>query len=122
VDCRQGPVVTGVHRLEHVERLATTHLADHDSVRSHAEGVPDQIADRDLALALDVGRPALKPDLVLLLEVELERVLDGHDTFRLGDEGRDDVLQGRLACTRAPGDEDVQAGFHAGAEELRHLR
>src|SRR5664280_404945 len=47
-------VVARVHCLEHVERFAGTALPDDDPVGPHPEGVPDQLADRDLALALDV--------------------------------------------------------------------
>ena len=50
----QRAVVAGVHRLEHVERLARAALTHDDPVGTHAEGVPHQVADRDRALALDV--------------------------------------------------------------------
>ena len=48
VDRRDRAVVTGVHRLEHVERLAATDLTDDDAVGPHAQRVPDEVADRDL--------------------------------------------------------------------------
>ena len=51
-------LVAGVHGLEHVERLAAADLADDDPVGSHAQRVAHQVADGDLALALDVGRTA----------------------------------------------------------------
>ena len=51
---RQRPVVTGGHRLEHVERLACSALADDDAVGAHVHRVPQQAPDRDLALALQV--------------------------------------------------------------------
>ena len=34
---RQRPVVTGVHRLQHVERLGAANLADDDPVGTHAQ-------------------------------------------------------------------------------------
>ena len=45
VDGRQRPVVAGVHRLEHVERLGAADLADDDPVGPHAKGVADEVAD-----------------------------------------------------------------------------
>ena len=56
VQRRQRAVVAGVHRLEHVERLGAADLADDDAVGPHAQRVAHQVADRDLALALDVRR------------------------------------------------------------------
>ena len=56
VDRGQRAVVAGVHRLEHVERLAAADLADDDPVGAHAQRVAHQVADGDLALALDVRR------------------------------------------------------------------
>ncbi len=44
VDGGQRPVVAGVHRLQHVEGLLATHLADDDPVRPHTQGVDDQFA------------------------------------------------------------------------------
>ena len=101
-------VVAGVHRLQHVERLAAAALADDDPVGPHAQGVAHQVADGDLARALDVGRPRLQRDDVLLLELQLGRVLDGDDALVVGDEAREHVEQRRLAGAGAAGDEDVQ--------------
>ena len=53
-------VVARVHRLEHVQRLGAADLADDDPVGAHAQRVADELADRDLALALDVLRPRLE--------------------------------------------------------------
>ena len=49
---RERPFVSGVHRLQHVERLAAADLADDDPIWSHAERVAHQVANRHLALAL----------------------------------------------------------------------
>ena len=59
---------------------------------------------------------------MLLAELELGRVLDRHDPLVVGDERREDVEHRRLAGAGAAGDEDVEAGLHAGLEELEHLR
>ena len=81
VDGGQRAVVAGVHGLEHVEGLAAAALADDDAVRPHAQRVAHQVADRDCALALDVGRPGLELHHVVLLELQLGRVLDGDDAL-----------------------------------------
>ena len=61
-------------------------LADDDAVGPHPQGVPDEVADRDLALALDVGGPRLERDHVLLRELQLGRVLDRDDALAVRDE------------------------------------
>ena len=76
-----------VHRLEHVERLGAANLADDDAVGPHAQRVADEIADADLALALDVGGARLEPDHVLLLELQLGGVLDRDDALARRDRG-----------------------------------
>ena len=96
----QRAVVAGVHRLEHVQGLAAAALADDDAVGPHAERVAHQVADGDRALALDVGRPRLQPDDVLLLELQLDGVLDGDDPLAVRDERRQHVEQRRLARCR----------------------
>ena len=72
-------LVAGVHRLDHVERLGASALADDDPVGPHAEGVLDQVGRGDRPLALDVRRPGLQADDVLLLELQLGGVLDRDD-------------------------------------------
>ena len=57
---RQRSVVAGVHGLQHVEGRRVADLADDDAVGPHAQGVADQVADRDLSLALDVRGPRLQ--------------------------------------------------------------
>ena len=86
MDGRHAAVVAGVHGLEHVERLGPAALADDDPVGPHAQGVADQVAGGDLALALDVGRAGLHPDDVRLLEPQFGRILDRRHPLVGGDE------------------------------------
>ena len=81
VERGQRAVVAGVHRLEHVERLAAAALADDDAVGPHAQRVEHELADRDLALALDVRGAALEPQHVVLREAQFGRVLDRDDAL-----------------------------------------
>src|SRR3990172_1180788 len=118
---RERAVVARIHGLEHVQGLARTTLPDDDPVGPHPEGVPDELPDRDRALALDVRRPGLEGHHVLLPELELGGVLDRHDPLVVRDEARQDVQGRRLAGAGAAGDEDVEARFDARPEELEHL-
>ncbi len=117
----QGSVVTRVHRLEHVQGLAATHLTHHDAVRPHTQGVDDQLANAHRALPLDVRGTGLEPDHVPLLELQLRRVLNGDDPLVAGEEARHDIEQRRLPRRGAPRDDDVEPRLHASAEELDHL-
>ena len=117
VQGRDRAVVAGVHGLEHVERRGVTDLTDDDPVGTHAEGVLDQVADGDRALALDVGRARLEPEHVVLAQPQLGGVLDGHDALVVGDEGRQHVEGGGLAGTGTPGDQDVEAAADARLEQ-----
>ena len=74
-------VVARVHRLEHVERLGATRLTDDDAVGTHTQRVAHELADLDLARALDVRRPRLERADVLLPEPELLGVLDRDDAL-----------------------------------------
>src|ERR1700676_3248727 len=87
------PVVPGVHRLQHVERLWAAALADDDPVRAHAKTVANQVADRDGAAPLDVLWLGLEADHVNLAQAELRRVLTGDDALVGWDEAGEDVEQ-----------------------------
>ena len=118
VQRRDRAVVAGVHGLQHVEGGGVTDLTDDDAVGPHAQRVLDQVADRDRALALDVGRARLEAEHVVLVQPELGGVLDGDDALVVGDEGRQHVERGRLAGTGTTGDEDVEAAPDAGLEQV----
>ena len=107
-DGRHRAVVARVHRLEHVECLGAADLADDDPVGSHAQGVAHELADRDLALTLDVLRPRLEAEHVLLMELKLRRVLDRDDPVGFGNRSRKRVQERRLAGAGTARDQDVQ--------------
>ena len=83
--------VTGVHGLEHVERLRATALTDDDAVGPHTQRVADEVADADLAAPLGVGGPGLEGDDVGPLDLELGRLLDRDEALAVGDEVGQDV-------------------------------
>ena len=49
----ERPIVPGVHGLQHVATFRTAHLAHHNTVGTHAQGVGHQVADCHRALALN---------------------------------------------------------------------
>ena len=121
VDRDERALVAGVERLEHVERLAAADLADDDPVGAHAQRVAHEVADRDLAAALDVGRARLERDDVRLLQPQLGVVLDRDDPLAVRDGGRQGVQQRRLAGAGAAGDDDVELRAHEGAQQVRRV-
>ncbi len=81
---RERAFVTRVHCLQHVESLGPSNLADDDPVRTHAQGVADEVADGHLTFPLDVLRPGLEPHDMSLLELKLCGVLDRDDAIGVG--------------------------------------
>ena len=89
---RQRSVVAGVHGLKHVD--ASSPRTSPTTMRSgHTEGVDHQLALADRALAFDVGQPRFEADDVFLMQLQLGRVLDGHDALALADEPGQHVEQ-----------------------------
>ena len=68
------------------------------------------------------GGPAFQPHHVVLLDLEFDGVLDGHDALVGGQEGGQHVEQRGLAGAGAAGDDDVQLGLDAGVEQFGHFR
>jgi hypothetical protein len=83
--------------------------------------VLEQVPDRDLALALEVGWTRLERDHVRLPQLELRGVLDRDDPLVVGNERRQHVEGRRLARAGTAGDEEVEPGLDADLEELEHL-
>ncbi len=121
VDGGERAVVAGGHGLEHVEGLAAADLADDDPVGAHPQGVADEVADGDVALALDVGGAGFQAYHVGLLELEFGGVLDGDDALVAGDEAGEGVEQGGLPAAGAAGDDDVEAGPDEGGEQHQQV-
>ena len=77
----RAAVVAGVQRGEQLAYLGAADLADDQSVGSHPQGLPDEVAQLDPARTLDVGRPRHQPDDVGMTWAQLGHVLDGDDAF-----------------------------------------
>ena len=76
-------IVTCIHRLKHVKSFTRAHLTYNDPVRSHTEGVSNEITLRNLAATLKARRTGLKPYHVRLLKLQFCSILDGYDALRL---------------------------------------
>ena len=113
--------VPRVQRLQHVERLRSSHLADDDAVGPHAERVAHELPDGDLPPALDVRRAALEAQHVRLLESQLGGILDRDDPLGALDERRQHVEQRRLARPRTTADDDVASALDTFAQEGHRL-
>ena len=74
-------VVTGVHRLQEVERFGSAHFADDDPLGTHAQAVSDQFTHRDLSLSFEVRRTGFQPHHMRLLEVKFGGVFAGDDAL-----------------------------------------
>ena len=118
VNGRQRTVVTGVHRLEHVEGFAAAALSHDDPVGTHAQAVPDQVTNADLSLALDVGGASFQSKNVILVELELGGVFHSDDALLVRQVARQHVERGRLSRPGTTGDDDVEAAPDAGTEEV----
>ena len=109
VDGGHAAVMAGVHRLQHVERLAAAHLADDDAIGPHAQRVAHQVALGHLAASFQAGEPGLQPHHVRLLQLQFGGVLDRDDALADVDQPRQRVQQRRLAGAGAAGDDHVEA-------------
>src|SRR6185312_2384375 len=92
-------VVAGIHRGEEVETLRAANFAEDDPVRPHTQGVLDQIADGDRALAFEVRWTGFQRQPVRLLQAKLGGVLDRQHALARVDHLRHRVEHGRLART-----------------------
>jgi hypothetical protein len=93
-------MVAGVGGLQHVQDLWASDLADDDAVGAHAQGVANQLAERDLASALDVRGASLEPDDVGTGQIELGGIFDRDDALPFRDGSGEHVEQCDAAGAR----------------------
>src|SRR6266542_3699606 len=116
---RQGALVTGVHSLQHVERLGPPHLTDNDSIRPHTQSITQQVSLGHLVPALNVGWPRLARNNVPLVELEFDGVLDGYDALSLRDISGKGAEKSRLTGTRSAGYDDIEPQLNGRPQEVR---
>ena len=110
------PVVSGIHRLQHVEGFWPTDLTDDQTVWPHTQRRDDQVADADL-FAVGPGWTSFESSHVALAQLQLGRILDGDDAFIVGQVARKHVEQRGLAAARASADDYVGPREHARFQE-----
>src|SRR5436309_765871 len=115
------------HRLEHRVRLLAADLSDDDVVRPLPQRRSNEVVHVDLAAGLAVGTalahagPRRPRDPVLVGEVDLPGVLDGHDLRSRSDE-EGGAVQGRgLSAGRPTADHHRLAALHRDPEIRDHL-
>ena len=114
--------VAGIHGLEHLVGLAAAHLADDDPVRAHSKRVDQQVPHAHLAGAFRAHGPRFEAHHVRLLELQLGRILDGHQTLAMRYLPRHRVHERGLSGAGAAADQDVEPRLHRDTEQLRHCR
>ena len=112
------PVLSAVSRSS---ASPPAHLADHDPVRSHAQRVAKQVANRHLAAPLDARRAALQAHDVGLAQAKLGRVLDRDHALLGADVGRQRVEQRRLAGPGATRDQDAAPASNGLRQQVAKL-
>src|SRR6516225_6557842 len=115
-------VVTGIHRLQEVERFRSAHLADDDAFGAHTQAVAHELAHGDLAFAFDVGRTGFQPNHMRLLQLQLGGVLAGDDALVVIDVVGQAVEQRGLAGASAAGNQDVATAASDDLQDLRAFR
>jgi hypothetical protein len=91
MDGGHGTLVTGIHGLQHVERLVAADLADDDPVRPHAKTVDQELSLAHGSQPLHIWRPGLEAHDILVFELQFGGVFDGDDPLGLGNKAREDV-------------------------------
>ena len=122
VDRGQTPVMTGVHRLKHVQRFAAAAFADHNPIRTHPQRVANQIADGDRPPPLDIRRTRLQPYQMLLMKLQLRGILDRDNPFPVRQKGAQHVEQRRLSRSGTSRDQDILAHRHADRQKTDDVR
>ena len=74
----------GVHRLQHVERLAAAALSHDDPIGPHAQRIADQLPDCHQSLPLQIAGSGLECHQIRMIQLQLCRVLDGDNALAAG--------------------------------------
>ena len=108
---------TGVHGTGELERLGASHLADDDPVRAHRKDELDEVAQRDLAGAVQAGRPHLVIAAVQQGNRQLPDLLAAPHTVRGRHRRQERGAEGCLARTGLTRDRDPAALLHDRPQE-----
>ncbi|MNH31356.1 hypothetical protein D3C79_917130 [compost metagenome] len=82
--------MSGIERLEHIERFSAAHLSDYNPIRPHSQRGSDKIPNSNFALALRIGVARFhRYQIRYSPNLQLGGILDCHDAFI----GRDKLRQ-----------------------------
>ena len=119
---RAEKAAAGVDRAGQLEGFGSAHLPDDDPVGPHREDELHQVAQRDLAGAVERRRPDLVVRAVDERNGELANLLARPDAVVRGRCREQRAEQRGLACSRLARDDDPAADLHERAEERRRRR
>ena len=88
VQCRHRPIMTGIHRLKHLERFSATTLPHNDSVWAHTKSVYHELARGNFTRSFNAGLSSFKPNDMRFLKLQFGSIFYGNDTFTLSNETR----------------------------------
>ncbi|OPY10607.1 MAG: hypothetical protein A4E66_01514 [Syntrophus sp. PtaB.Bin001] len=119
---RQRSVVTGIHRLKHVQHFFGADFADDNPVWPHSQAVPDQIALGHFTLAFDIFGPRFQADDMFLFELEFGGILDGDNPFVSRNKTGKNIEHRGLSSSRSAGNKDIETGGDNAFQEFSDFR
>jgi hypothetical protein len=96
-----------------------SNLTDDDPLRTYPQGLPDEMAEADLACSFQVRLPGLHPHHIGQWHLELKNLLAGDHPLAGWYGGGQTVEHRGLAGLGATGHEDVEARHDARVQEAR---
>ncbi|CAB4940409.1 unannotated protein [freshwater metagenome] len=114
--------MTGIHRLQHVERFSAANFAYDNAVGSHSKRVTHKITNRDLANALNIRWAGFQSDHVRKIKRKLNRVFHRDDAVVTINERRQDIEKRGLTSTSATTHENVETLLDCQLQQICSLR
>ncbi|MNZ48618.1 hypothetical protein D3C78_663660 [compost metagenome] len=114
-------IVTSIHRRQHIKHFNTTNLAQQNTIRAHAQGVANQLAGFDFAMALGIRRAGFQAHHMRVVQLQFSDILNAHQPFMWGDQLAEDIEQSSLAGAGAAADQDVAAPRHRQVEKIEDV-
>ncbi|MNK80804.1 hypothetical protein D3C87_1005340 [compost metagenome] len=110
--------MAGVHRREYIDHFHAADLAENDPVRTHPQGVANQVAGLHFTMAFGIRWTGFQAHHMRVAELQFGNVFNGHQAFVGVDQLAENVQQRGLAGAGAAADEDVAALAHGFLEEF----
>lgn len=120
MDSGQRAIVTGIHRLQHVQGFSTTTLANDDPIRTHTQAVLDQVTNGHGSLALNIWRPSFKSDGVGLSQSQFGGIFYRNDSFAMRNIVGKHVQKSSLATARTTRNDNIFTIVNANFQKTHH--